>query len=371
MATLSVEDIVVGEGDPFVDVVVRLSEPVAQTVTVNYQTSNGTAGNTTDYNAVSGSLSFASGETTKTVRVNLVGGTTPEALEHFFLSVNTPVNATIAKSYGLIEVVDNDAVVDTPQIFVRDAVVDEAAGKVSFVVMLGRSGGQSSTSPITVDYTTANGTATAGSDYTAVSNTLTFAPGESVKTIVVDITDDALAEGLERFHLVLSNATNASIGDGLGVATIGASDGTPVAQPRISIADQVVGENEGYTDVVVTLSAPGQSTVSVNYTMSNGTAGNTLDYSAINGSLTFAPGETTKTIRVPLLDGTTPEAMEHFFVSLRGCRRKQNLARCALIEAHGREVLNGEEGAEAGVGTPGAQALVERVARRRAAHDHA
>ena len=69
----------------------------------------------------------------------------------------------------------------------RDAVVDEKDGNALVSVLLGGPGGQASNSTVTVHYTTANGTASAGSDYDTRSGTLTFAPGETAKTVVVPI----------------------------------------------------------------------------------------------------------------------------------------------------------------------------------------
>jgi sugar lactone lactonase YvrE len=79
-----------------------------------------------------------------------------------------------------------------------------------------------SSSPVTVSYATADGTATAGSDYTAVSGTLTFAPGQTLQTILVpcETANDGIAEGTETFSLVLSNAVGATITGGPGVGSI-------------------------------------------------------------------------------------------------------------------------------------------------------
>jgi hypothetical protein len=74
---------------------------------------------------------------------------------------------------------------------VRDVVVDEKAGTASFVVMLGGAAGETGTGTVSVDYATADRTAVAGSDYVAKSGTLVFAPGDSVKTVVVDIADES------------------------------------------------------------------------------------------------------------------------------------------------------------------------------------
>ncbi len=125
--------------------------------------------------------------------------------------------------------------------------------------------------------------AVGGQDYTATSGTLSFAPGETVKNVTIAITNDAIAEGAETFALTLSSPTNATLADAVGIVTIGANDATPVASPRISAsADIVVGEGDGYVDVPVTLSAPGQTVVTVGYSTYNNTATAPADYTGVS-----------------------------------------------------------------------------------------
>ena len=107
-----------------------------------------------------------------------------------------------------------------PEVSVADASATEAAGaKVAFEVSLSRAF-TTAAHRVTVDYATSDGTAVAGSDYTTTSGTLTFAAGESSKTVNVPILDDAVDEGSETFTLRLSNATGARIGDGEATGTI-------------------------------------------------------------------------------------------------------------------------------------------------------
>ena len=109
---------------------------------------------------------------------------------------------------------------------VADANADENTDtRLDFVVTLDRG----STLTVTVDYATSNGTATAGSDYTATSDTLTFAPGDVSKTVSVPILDDAHNEGSETLTLTLSNASGARIADGTATGTIVNSDPIPQA----------------------------------------------------------------------------------------------------------------------------------------------
>ena len=118
------------------------------------------------------------------------------------------------------------AVHSPPAISVADAEVHEAPNaRLAFAVTLDRA----ATTAVTVDYATADGTATAGADYTATSGVLTFAVGEDRKTIEVAVLDDAIDEGNETLTLALSNAAGASIADGLATGTIRNTDPLPRA----------------------------------------------------------------------------------------------------------------------------------------------
>jgi hypothetical protein len=318
-------DLIVGEGDGFVDLPITLTAPGPNTVTVTYTTANSTSatgnGCNADFVGAAGTLTFAPGETTKVVRVDLLDCSDVEGFEAFTLGLSGAVNGTIVRASGRTGIVDNDTVVGTPRLFVRDAVADERDGGALVSVLLGGPGGQASSSTVTVDYSTSDVSATAGADYTAVSGTLTFAPGETAKTIPVPITDDATAEPAETFSVNLSNPNLATIADGEGVVSIGASDATAVSQPGISAPpDLVAGEGDGFVDLPVRLSAPGLDTVTVNYATGNSSAAASnacnADFVGASGALTFAPGETTKVVRVDLLDCNDVESFEAFTITL-------------------------------------------------------
>jgi chitinase len=299
-------DLIIGEAEGFIDLPVTLSAPSLNPVSVEYSTLNSTAaagvcGNGGDYVNSTGTLNFAPGETTKVVRVQVVDCTPVEPFEAFTFGLDTEHNGVISRASSRISIVDNDTIVPTPKLFVRDAVVDEKDGNALVSVLLGGPTGQASNSTVTVHYATANGSAT-GSDYTSRSGTLSFAPGETVKTVAVPIADDGSDEPAESFTLVLDTPIHATIARGTGTVTIGASDATAVSQPGISAPfDVAVGEGDGFVDLTVRLSAPGQSTVSISYATHNVTAfagvcGNGGDYVAASGRLNFAPGETTKVV---------------------------------------------------------------------------
>lgn len=170
---------------------------------------------------------------------------------------------------------------------------------------------------VTVNFSTANGTATAGSDYASQSGTLAFAPGETSKTILVDVIGDTVVEANETFTIALSGASaNARIQTTSATGTITNDDQSPT--PTLAISSVSALENAGTFQFVVTLSQPVSSRVTVRFATTNGTAigSKNGDYTATSGTLTFNPGETTKTIPVAVRNDSLVEANETFFVDL-------------------------------------------------------
>ena len=156
---------------------------------------------------------------------------------------------------------------------------------------------------VTVDFETVDGTAKAGSDYTAASGRLTFTAGETAKTISVATLDDTVPEAEEGFTVVLSNPEGARLDDDTGKGTITDDDEPPGV--AIDDAPPVV---EGSTaEFVVRLSAVSGLAVTAEFETVDGTAEAGSDYTA---------GETAKTISVATLDDTVQEAVEGFTVVL-------------------------------------------------------
>jgi hypothetical protein len=211
---------------------------------------------------------------------------------------------------------NEDGVPLPPSLRIKDVAVTEGnTGTIAatFTVTLSAA----STQTVTVAYATGNGTATTGSDYQAASGNLSFAPGETSKTISVLVNGDRLAEPNETFVVNLNSPTNATIADGQGVGTI-LDD-----EPRISISD--VTKKEGKKNqttqftFTVTLSAAYDQPVTVSFKTTDGTATTSdNDYVAQSGTLTFAPGETTKTITIEVKGDSKKEAAEAFYLDLFG-----------------------------------------------------
>jgi hypothetical protein len=194
---------------------VTLSSASASTVTVNYATANGSALAGSDYTATSGTLTFAAGQTSKTITVPVIGDTIVEPNEAFVVNLSGAIGATIFDGQGLGTILNDDG----PTLRINDvsrAEFNSGATAFTFIVTLS----SASASTVTVNYATANGSALAGSDYTATSGTLTFAAGQTSKTITVLVTGDTVVEPNEAFVVNLSGAIGATIFDGQGVGTI-------------------------------------------------------------------------------------------------------------------------------------------------------
>ena len=317
LPALSIADLSVAEGNgehAHFMFVVTLDHAATSPVTVAYSTANGTAKAGKDYVASSGTVTFAAGETSKTVHVDIKGDVLAEANETFKINLSSPTGATIADGTATGTIIDDDR---PPTLSIADLSVAEGNGDHAhfmFVVTLDRA----ADGPVTVAYSTANGTAKAGKDYVASSGTVTFDAGETSKMVHVDIKGDVLAEGNETFKINLSSPTGATIADGTAIGTIIDDDGA-AALPALSIADLSVAEGNGdhaHFMFVVTLDKAATGPVTVAYSTANGTATAGSDYVASNGTLTFAAGETSKTVHVDISGDTVFEGNETFAVTL-------------------------------------------------------
>ena len=193
--------------------------------------------------------------------------------------------------------------------------VSETAASIAITVV--RSGGSSGSA--SVNYATADGTATAGKDYTATSGVLNFADGETSKTFNVPIIDDAIYEGDEIVNLTLSNPTG---GAGITtpkttVLTIVENDQPPPAGVlQFSNVNFEGAENDGSVTIVVERIGGSIGNVSVNYATADGTATEGQDYIGSSDTLTFADGVTSQTLAVTLLDDQIYEGNETVKLSL-------------------------------------------------------
>lgn len=294
---------------------VSIVPPSGQTVTVVYNTSDGTATTAdNDYVATSGTLTFNPGVGTQLITVVVNGDSKIEASETFQVNLSSPQNATQGTAVATATILNDEG---TPSISIGNISVFEGnSGTTQFLFTATLS--NASDQQVTVNFTTSDGTATTGNlDYLSQAGTLTFAPNTTSQVVTVLVNGDALNEPDENFSVILSNPVGATLGTATAIGTI-KNDDTP---PTISITDVTKAEGDsGQTAFVFTVSLSGLTgqAVTLNYATADGSAKTAAsDYSAASGALTFTPGgSTSQTITVNVVGDKFDESDENFFVNL-------------------------------------------------------
>jgi hypothetical protein len=219
--SISINDVTVTEGNTgAVNAVfnVNLSAPGKQTVTVDYASTDSTATAGSDYVSGTGTVMFPTGTTSQTITLVVNGDVLVEPNEIFFVNLSNPTNATIADSQGLGTITNDDGE-PAISISINDVTLNEGdSGTANAVFNVNLSAPSEQT--VTVDYATADSTATAGSDYVSGSGTVSFSAGTTSQTITVVVNGDVLVEPNEFFLVKLSKPSNGSLADGQGMGTI-------------------------------------------------------------------------------------------------------------------------------------------------------
>ena len=200
---------------------------------------------------------------------------------------------------------------------------------------------------VSVQFATANHpqvSAQAGLDYTATATTLNFADGETTKSVLVPILADAASEGMEDFDVKLTSPTGGATLGGLANGRVVIYDHDP-ALVRARIEDASVSEpSNGTINAIFTVTMGADTSVrTIQYATEDGTATAGSDYVATSGSLTFQPGQTTKTISVPVKADIALEDDEYFQVVLSesdpGLQIERGIAIGAVLNTGGAAIL--------------------------------
>ncbi len=258
-----------------------------------------------DYTPVSGTLTFMPGATAQAIMLPTLADEYYEPSEYLSMTlVACSDNVDLGAPHSTLVTIENTNPV--PSVSFSDAEVREGdTAQVSMTLSI------ASSDYITITYVTNNNTAIAGSDYTAISGTIFFNPGETVHIVDVPTLADTLYEGDESFFAQIISGQNASPGNLRSTVTI--HDALPL--PTLSISDATV--SEGTTAVVtVTLSGSTALTTTVDFSTAAGSALANADYTPLSGTLVFVPGEQTQTIQIATADDGEWEGNESFSVVL-------------------------------------------------------
>ena len=277
---------------------VRLLGATNRAVSVDFNTSTGgSATLNADYVGTSGTLNFAPGEDTREIVIPILGDTIDEFNETFSVVFSNPQGATPAIPSFTVSILDDD---EPPTISVTDLTVSEGpSAKAVFTIRLSQPTGKGAT----VNCQTANGTATAGSDYTAGNFGVSFNPGTTIRHVEVPVLTDGTAEEDETFFLNVfsANTTRAVVADGQGQATI--KDAAASASlVQFSATNYFMNEADGQSNITVTRAGDTTQPASIDYRTLSQSASERSDFTAAVGTLSFAAGETTKTFPVLVTD---------------------------------------------------------------------
>jgi hypothetical protein len=330
-----------GGGTKTVTIPVTLNQSSSTQVTVDWQTQSAwfprtasDSGFRRDYQAAGGTVVFAPGQTTKTVTISIFDDLIAEEEESFVVALSNPVGAQIGIppdfwTHGAVVTIhDNELGVFIGEGGAVFRAPEGDSGTTPFEVSIRLN--FASASPVTVDWATRDAlvndpqnAATADQDYEAANGAVTFAPGETEKTVAIQIIGDTVSESPEEeFAVSLTRVSGALLGvpwdDFLAGATIGIQDDDPA---DISIDDVSVNEGDAGTTnatFTVTRSSLGNDTypnpVTVDWVAEDVTAHAGSDFIAASGTVTF--GGLTETVEVPVVGDTATEGNETFRVRL-------------------------------------------------------
>ena len=305
VSELTVEDASALEGAGEIRFTASLSAVSSHPVSVQWKTADGTAQSGDDYVADRGTLTIPAGQQSGVIRIRLRNDRVHEPRETFAILFSAPEGATLADDEAIGTIDDDDPV---PALTVDDASALEDAGELVFTVNL--SNGNSS--PVSVDWETADGTAKSTTDYAEAARTLIIPAGQTSGTIAIRVDDDSLHERDETFAVRISEPSGATLADDEAVGTI--LDDDPV--PELQVPDANAAENAREIVFVAQLSAPSALPVTVRWRTADDGATAGADYTASEGMLRIPAGLRDARVAVPLLDDRLDEADEEFAIEL-------------------------------------------------------
>ncbi len=299
-------------------------------VTAAYFTIDGSAVAGTDYTAASGTLQWADGDSSaKTFSVPVSNAAPFSGNKTFTVALSSPsAGATISSPGSASVTITGDAAptVGSLELSASSYTAAQSAGSVT--VTVNRTGG--SAGAVTVAYATANGTAVAGTDYTAASGTLQWADGDSsAKNFSVPVSNATPFAGSRSFSITLSAPTGgATLGSpSRATATITGGAASAAGSLQLSASSYNVAQSGGSVTVTVNRTGGSTGAVTVAYATANGTAVAGTDYTAASGTLQWAAGDAaSKTFSVTVSNATAFSGSRSFTVALSNPAGGANLS---------------------------------------------
>ena len=277
-----------------------------------YFTMSGTATNGTDYSTISGPKTIPAGSSYVDERLTPRDDATYEGNETAVLTISVNSAYDRGSPYSATVTIQDDESPPTVSFTAAPYTHDETGTQTVTVTLSAESGKE-----VTVNYATSDGIASAGSDYTATSGTLTWAIGETgAKSFDVTILEDTLDEQDETVSLTLSSPGNCTIA-GENPTTLTITDDDPPPTIEFSVASSTGAESQSPADLELSLSQVSGLDVKVDYAVTGGTAtGGGVDYTLAGGTATITAGSLTTTISIAIADDALDEPDETIVVTI-------------------------------------------------------
>ena len=326
--TVLVDDAQIIEGEPGssrqVAVTVRLTAPSTETVTVKYATADdytATAGS--DYVAQSGTLTFAPGVQQQNVNIPIIGDQIGEGNETFQFQITAAVGAPVRRPTATITIVDNDAEISINSF--TSSLQEGQSGSRDFSFYVQRRGDSSVAHSVNWAVVGSGANPANAEDFVGnvlPSGTVSFAAGQTSAYIYVRVSGDTVIEPNETFTLTLSDPSAGAIITGTSRSSVITNDDFANLSIGALSADKSEGDS-GSTPFTFTVTRSGDtsgtSSATWAVTGSSASPATAADFSGNalpSGTISFAAGETSKTITIQVLGDTLPEYDEGFTVTL-------------------------------------------------------
>ncbi|BFM05559.1 Calx-beta domain-containing protein [Halioxenophilus aromaticivorans] len=364
---ISVDDVLVGEGEGFGQVTVSLSAPSSVAVTVDYAAVSGTAEANIDFASTAGTITFAAGETSKTIAVTITQDAIQEGEETFSVELSNATGAFILDGQGTVTIVDDETCVEC-----GDPAVDRFSEQGIFLwknfdtgvwSVYVSAGGD----PDGVDY---SGTISSSAAFNSVvgdsieaNDTLDYITSPDT----IDYNLRAWNNAYDAFDFLPAEGSYTCFTPASSPIYVG-EDRTPISgafnlenlqscTTGITVSDISVSEGAGVANFTVELTQASASTVTVEYSTADGTATGGEDYVAVTTPqvLTFNPGEISKAVAISLIDDSVVEGSESFVLSL------SNAVSGTLTNASAQATILDNDVSNASCGEPSYNGATEKA----------
>jgi hypothetical protein len=308
----------VSEAAGSVTITVQRNDGDVGSGSVDYATADSTGNEGSDYTGASGTLNFSDGQISASFSVDLTDDGIQEGMESFMITLSNPVSVSLGeRDFTEVTILDNEPAAAGGSFQFSGSVyqVNEDSAQISIPVT--RINGSSGA--VSIDCSSTDSSAMAGSDYTATQNTLNFADGVIIQHCTIPITDDSSYENDETLMVSLHSLSGDAVLGTPTLATVTIEDNDPVpAAGSLQFSMSEFNQSEGVTTATISVTRTGGSSgaVTVNYATEDDSALAGEDYKSASATLSLASGVSSATFQINLIDDSDYEGDEQLSLVL-------------------------------------------------------